>query len=128
MCKLQLPIPVAAATATAARWLIRSTFCTVLDEVTAMAWMIFGGQQLFRFIGYNDPPAIYFTLQEYGTQIAVALFFLLPQLVGQFATSGAFEVVLDGERVIWSKLQEGRFPNADELTNPLVKLGLTQTS
>ena len=65
---------------------------------------------------------------EYGTQIAIALFLVIPQLIAQFATTGAFEIVVDGEKIIWSKLQEGRFPNADELTNPLVKLGLHKSA
>jgi selT/selW/selH-like putative selenoprotein len=97
-------------------------------QLAGMAWMVFGGQALFRMMGFSDPPAIYFTIQEYGTQCAIALFLLVPQLLARFATTGAFEVVLDGQRVIWSKLQEGRFPTADELTMPLVKLGLAQVS
>lgn len=99
-----------------------------LLQMVGMAWMVFGGQTIFRFLGFSQPPAIYYTIQEYGTQIGIALFLLVPQLIGRFATTGAFEIVLDGQKVIWSKLEEGRFPNADELTNPLVKLGLGQAS
>jgi selT/selW/selH-like putative selenoprotein len=65
---------------------------------------------------------------EHGTQVAIALFLIIPQLIAQFATTGAFEIVVDGEKVIWSKLQEGRFPSADELTNPLVQLGLEKST
>ena len=97
-------------------------------QMFAMAWIVFGGETLFRFMGFSQPPSIYYTIQEFGTQIAVALFLLIPQLVGQFATTGAFEVVLDGQKVIWSKLEEGRFPNADELTNPLIQLGLAKSA
>lgn len=93
-------------------------------QVVAMAWIGFGGETIFRFVGFSTPPAIFYTIREFGTQIAVALFFLIPQLIGHFQTNGAFEVVLDGQRVIWSKLEEGRFPTADELTQPLIKLGL----
>lgn len=93
-------------------------------QLFGMAWMVFGGQALFRFLGYSDPPPFYHVVQEYSTQIGIALFLLVPQLIARFATTGAFEIVLDGDKVIWSKLQEGRFPSADELTNPLVKLGL----
>lgn len=74
----------------------------------------------------NSPVLAGFT--EYGTQISIALFLLLPQLMNSFATSGAFEIVVDGDKVVWSKLQEGRFPNADELTNPLVQMGLQQSA
>jgi selT/selW/selH-like putative selenoprotein len=97
-------------------------------QLAGMAWMIFGGQALFRMLGFVEPPVIYFTIQEYGTQIAVALFLLIPQLLARFSATGAFEVVLDGQRVIWSKLEEGRFPSAEELTGPLVKLGLAKAS
>jgi selT/selW/selH-like putative selenoprotein len=97
-------------------------------QLAGMAWMVFGGQALFRMLGFSEPPVIYFTIQEYGTQVAIAIFLLIPQLLARFSTTGAFEVVLDGQRVIWSKLEEGRFPSADELTGPLVKLGLAQSS
>lgn len=97
-------------------------------QMVGMAWMVFGGETIFRMMGFSTPPSIYYTIQEYGTQIAVALFLLVPQLIGTFATSGAFEIVLDGQKVLWSKLESGRFPNADELTRPLVKLGLAQAS
>ena len=97
-------------------------------QMAGMAWMVFGGETLFRFLGFSQPPAIYYTIQENSTQIGVALFLLVPQILGRFMTSGAFEIVLDGQKVIWSKLEEGRFPSAEELTNPLVKLGLAQSS
>lgn len=97
-------------------------------QLVGMAWIVFGGQTLFRLIGFSEPPAIFYTIQEYGMQVAIALFFLVPQLMSGFATSGAFEVVLDGQKVIWSKLEEGRFPTAEELTNPLIKLGLVAAS
>lgn len=97
-------------------------------QLVGMAWIVFGGQTLFRMIGFAEPPAIYFTIQEFGMQIGLGLFLLVPQILGGFATSGAFEVVLDGQKVIFSKLEEGRFPTADELTNPLVKLGLSVAS
>jgi len=97
-------------------------------QVFGMAWMIFGGQTVFSFLGFSEPPAIYHTVQEYSMQIGIMLFFLLPQLVARFTTTGAFEIVLDGQKVIWSKLEEGRFPSADELTNPLIKLGLKAAS
>jgi len=97
-------------------------------QMAGMAWMVFGGQTLFRFLGFSQPPAIYYTIQENGTQIGIALFLLIPQVIGRFAASGAFEIVLDGQKVLWSKLEEGRFPNADELTDPLIKLGFAQAS
>jgi len=97
-------------------------------QLVGMAWMVFGGQTIFRMIGFSQPPAIYYTIQEHGTQIGVALFLLVPQVIGRFATSGAFEIVLDGQKVIWSKLEEGRFPNAEEITGPLIKLGLAESS
>lgn len=95
-----------------------------LFQMVAMAWIVFGGEAVFRFIGFSTPPPIFYTIKEFGTQIAVGLFLLVPQLLARFSTTGAFEVVLDGQNVIWSKLAEGRFPSADELTNPLVTLGL----
>lgn len=97
-------------------------------QMVGMAWMVFGGETIFRMLGFSQPPAVYHTIQENGTQIGVALFLLVPQVLGRFATSGAFEIVLDGQKVIWSKLEEGRFPNAEEITAPLIKLGLTERS
>ena len=95
-------------------------------QLVGMAWIVFGGQTLFRVVGFTEPPRAFYVIQEYGFQIGVGVFLLIPQLINQFAVSGAFEIVLDGQSVVWSKLNQGRFPSGPELISSLESLGLAQ--
>jgi hypothetical protein len=58
----------------------------------------------------NQMPNFYFSVQKYGVQIGIFLFLLLPQILGKWRITGAFEIYLDGDQVIHSKLDTGEFP------------------
>lgn len=58
-------------------------------------------------------------------QTFLFIFVILPSIVSSAATSGAFEIMMDGE-VIWSRLQTGQFPDGQQLLN-LFRVALAQT-
>ena len=96
---------------------------TSLAQLIGLMWMVLGKENLFRMVGMRRPPAWASTVHENGIQIGIFLFLLLPQILGRFTTTGAFEIFLDGDSV-FSKLAEGRFPNADELVAAMKAAGL----
>lgn len=101
---------------------------TNIIQLIAILWMVLGGENLLRMVGYkNGMPRWFSTVQENAFQIGVAIFLILPQVVAKWTLSGAFEVFLDGEQV-WSKLEAGGFPTQDQLVSPLLEAGLTQQS
>jgi selT/selW/selH-like putative selenoprotein len=48
---------------------------------------------------------------------SIFLFLILPQVIGQWKTTGAFEIYLDGDQVIHSKLATGDFPKVREIVS-----------
>jgi selT/selW/selH-like putative selenoprotein len=57
------------------------------------------------------------------TQLFLVLFFIVPSVINSLATTGAFEITLDGH-VVFSKLGSGRFPTAEELVSLMKNGGL----
>jgi len=101
-------------------------------QIFAMAWIVLGGEKLMGMLGYggNNPrplPAFYWTVQNYGMQIMMGLFFVLPQILNSYFISGAFEVYLDDQE-IYSKLKTGSLPEANNLVKSLVDAGLIPAS
>ena len=94
-----------------------------ITQMVALAWMVLGPNNLFRMVGIQHPPAWTASVQQNAIQIGIFLFLLLPQFVARWTVTGAFEIFLDGETV-FSKLAEGRFPNAEELVNAMEAAGL----
>jgi len=92
-------------------------------QLIGLAWMVMGPEALFRMVGMQQPPSWANTLNENAIQLGILLFLLLPQMVGRYTQTGAFELYLDGETV-FSKLAEGRFPNGDELLGLFRDAGL----
>lgn len=54
----------------------------------------------------------------------IFLYLVLPKILGSYVVSGAFEVMLDGTDLIFSKIESGRMPQAEDLIAPLTKAGL----
>ena len=78
---------------------------------------IFMGDAIFNVIPFTSaqqPPQWYQTCKAYPMQTFMGLFFVLPTLIQSQVTTGAFEIILDG-RVLFSKIESGRFPNGPEL-------------
>lgn len=63
-------------------------------------------------------------VQKNGTAIMIFLFLILPQILASFMISGAFEVMLDGTELVFSKIATGRMPRSEEFIAPLTKAGL----
>lgn len=84
------------------------------------------GDKLWTFFPFiRSPPRWYLTAKEYPMQTFVALFFILPTFLQSFITTGAFEIMLDGE-ILFSKIQSGRFPNGPELIDIFTRAGFVR--
>ena len=91
-----------------------------------MAFIIFGDRVWTSFLRFRQVPSWYYTVKKYGFQCGVVIFFVLPRILNRFLLTGAFEILVDGE-LLYSKLELGRLPNADELIRIFEKLGFTQS-
>ena len=84
-------------------------------QLAGLVWMVMGGESVLRLVGYrNQLPSFYYTIQKYGIQMGILMFLILPQIVGKWKITGAFEIYLDGDQEIFSKLATGGFPKVRE--------------
>lgn len=95
-------------------------------QLFSMAAAIFG-DNVWSWFRVQHPPEIYYKCKDYGVAYFIAIFFIAPRFFNKWVITGAFEVVLDGV-LIFSKLETGRMPSAEDLTGPLVKAGLQQVA
>lgn len=94
-------------------------------QLLAMAVALFG-DNVFRLLGLRQTPRWYDDIfSKNFVPIMVGIFLIAPTILNGYVVSGAFEIMLDGNQVIFSKLAAGRMPNADDLLVPLTKAGLT---
>ena len=84
------------------------------------------GTNAFRLIGMNYVPSWYEDVSKNGVQIAIFVFLVLPKVLSSYVITGAFEVTLDQDNLIYSKFETGRLPQWQDLVNPLVEAGLTR--
>jgi len=85
---------------------------------------IFLGDTAWNFVPFvQHPPQWYQTCKKFPMQTFIFIFFLVPTIVNSKLTTGAFEIMLDGE-VLFSKISSGRFPNGPELVEIFAKAGL----
>lgn len=94
-------------------------------QLLALAWMIMGADTLCRLVRLTQRPAWMHAVEQNAVQYGILLFIVLPQVVQSFSSSGAFELFLDDDTQIFSKLSAGRFPTQDELISTLQAAGLT---
>jgi len=86
---------------------------TILHIATLAACFL--GERFFTLIPFvRTTPFWYASLKEYPMQTFVAIFVIVPSIVSSAATSGAFEIALDGE-LVWSRIQTGQFPDGAQL-------------
>jgi len=84
------------------------------------------GDGLFRIFGMRRAPAWYDEIVvKNGVPIMIFVFLVLPQILSSYVVSGAFELMLDGTDLIFSKIETGRMPQTSDLIAPLTKAGLT---
>lgn len=82
------------------------------------------GSNVFRLLGFSQVPTWYYSIEKNGFQLAIVVYLLLPQILSKYLVTGAFEIVLDGDNTIFSKLETGRLPQYADLVDPLVAAGL----
>mmetsp|Transcript_8979 Transcript_8979/g.14976 ORF Transcript_8979/g.14976 Transcript_8979/m.14976 type:complete len:146 (+) Transcript_8979:217-654(+) len=92
-------------------------------QVLAMALMLFGDRFWTNVLRMRHVPTWYYPIKEYGFQCALAVFFLVPNLLNRWVVTGAFEIIVDGA-VGFSKLETGRMPSASEIQMVFEKLGM----
>lgn len=105
--------------------IVRSLYyLMILLQIVGMAWMVMGGDKLFRFLGYKHTlPSIYYTVQNNPIPIAIFIYLLAPHIVSKLgSTNGAFEVYLD-DRKIFSRFSTGRFPTIEDIAAKLISAG-----
>ena len=95
------------------------------------------GSNVFRYLGIQIP-SWYYTVEQNAVPIAIFMYLLLPQVMGKYMISGAFEIMLDmtGEGfgddgnafTVFSKLATGKLPSTGDLIEPLVQQGLKHVS
>jgi selT/selW/selH-like putative selenoprotein len=86
-------------------------------QLAGLLYMVMGGENVLRLVGFrNQMPYFYYFIQRYGVQLGIFLFLILPQILGKWRITGAFEIYLDGdqENPIHSKLATGEFPKVRE--------------
>jgi selT/selW/selH-like putative selenoprotein len=103
-------------------------FATYLMNIISVVHVIviaffFLGDSIWKMLGINTPPALYQTCKDYPVQTLVTIFLVVPSFAQSFMTTGAFEVMCNGQ-VIFSKLETGRFPNGVELVDMFKTFGL----
>jgi len=78
---------------------------------------IFIGERIWTLIPFvRTVPSWYHDLKGYPMQTFIFIFLIIPSIITSQATTGAFEIMLDGE-VVWSRLETGRFPDGPILTS-----------
>lgn len=86
--------------------------------------MVVVGSNAFRLIGMSSVPRWYYTVEKNGVQLAIFVYLLVPQMLSKYLVTGAFEIVLDGDNTIFSKLETGRLPQYADLADPLLAAGI----
>lgn len=94
-------------------------------HLLAIAALLLGDKLWTLFPFVRSPPGWYLTAKQYPMQTFVGLFFILPTFLQSFITTGAFEIMLDG-KILFSKIQTGRFPNGPELIEIFERAGFVR--
>mmetsp|Transcript_598 Transcript_598/g.1691 ORF Transcript_598/g.1691 Transcript_598/m.1691 type:complete len:145 (-) Transcript_598:773-1207(-) len=93
-------------------------------QLAGIAFFVVGPTAIFRMFGMPGAPAWYEGVSKNAVQIAIVLYLILPQMISKYMVTGAFEIILDDDIVIYSKLAMRRFPQRGELITSLVDAGL----
>mmetsp|Transcript_37039 Transcript_37039/g.42261 ORF Transcript_37039/g.42261 Transcript_37039/m.42261 type:complete len:146 (+) Transcript_37039:202-639(+) len=93
-------------------------------QLLTMGFVMFGDGLWTNVFQFRQVPSWYSSLKKYGFQLSLAIFFLIPQMLNSYVVTGAFEILVDGD-IVFSKLQQGRLPNAMDVMTAFENLGLT---
>merc|ERR1739838_1128571 len=94
-----------------------------MGSIMAAAFM---GDSVWNYIPLSSgPPGWYFALKENSMVVLIGAFLVVPTMIQGMVTSGAFEIIMDGQ-VVFSKLELSRFPNGKDLVQIMTAAGLRQ--
>lgn len=93
-------------------------------QLLTMGFVMFGDGLWTNVLRFRQVPSWYYPLKKYGVQLALSIFFVIPQLLNSYIITGAFEIFVDGE-IVFSKFKEGRLPDAKDITTAFESIGLT---
>lgn len=101
---------------------IASQAISFLQIFTMMA--VFTGDAIWNYIPFvQGAPSWYYSMKQNSAVVFIGIFLIIPTVIQSHITTGAFEVMLDGE-VIYSKLASGRMPSGNDILKPLIQAGL----
>mmetsp|Transcript_37721 Transcript_37721/g.56116 ORF Transcript_37721/g.56116 Transcript_37721/m.56116 type:complete len:142 (-) Transcript_37721:399-824(-) len=100
-----------------------SNIVTLL-QVFTLALIVFGDGLWTNILRFRRVPDFYYYIKDFGWQAGFAIYFLIPQILAKYQTSGAFEVTMDETLLVYSKLSSGRMPNVGQLVDPIINAGL----
>lgn len=96
-----------------------------LLQVLCMACLLMG-DSVWQYIPFvQSPPEWYYAAKENSMVVLIGMFLVVPTMVQKYVTTGAFELYLDG-RVVFSKIDLGRFPNGNDIITIMTDAGLKQ--
>jgi len=86
--------------------------------------VFFLGDSFWHYIPFvQSPPEFYHAMKRNPIPFLFGIFLIVPSIIQGHVSTGAFEIALDGE-IVFSKLESGRFPEANDLFKAFVKAGL----
>mmetsp|Transcript_31075 Transcript_31075/g.52495 ORF Transcript_31075/g.52495 Transcript_31075/m.52495 type:complete len:137 (+) Transcript_31075:230-640(+) len=102
-----------------------SNFAVVFSKIAGYAWFIgvallLTGSTIFDTLGIPMPEPI--VQMNKNKPVAFFVLFVINSLGNSLMATGAFEIYINDE-LIFSKLQSGHFPNADELIAAMNTMG-----
>jgi len=84
------------------------------------------GESIWTFIPFiRSPPKWYYGAKQNPVPFLIGIFLIVPTIVQSYMTTGAFEISLNHD-VLFSKIEQGRFPTAQELIAMFKQAGLTE--
>jgi hypothetical protein len=85
--------------------------------------LLMAGNHIFRLLGINEP-SWYQAMTENKLACFMGLF-IINSIGTSMMTSGAFEVILNDEHVVFSRLKSGgQMPSGDDIVRGLQSFGL----
>jgi len=88
----------------------------------AVVVLLLGGEKVFSFLGFAQPPAWYATVAENKMMTFGAVWFA-NNFANQLISTGAFEILVDDE-LVFSKLETGRLPTMRDIVHGFKRFGL----
>jgi len=95
-------------------------------QLAVIVLFFFGESFFLQILNYSATPDWYSTIKQNPMPALMGIFIIIPSIVNSQLTTGAFEITLDDGTLIFSRLQTGRFPDANDLIRGLVQAGFVR--